>query len=230
MSETVEKPRHAFLSLDELARRLEAAPAEIRALPIHRGYPVPFFVERPKGWAEGDPIDFRVTSPQAMLRAVYQRLCWISGTPLGRTAVFVGGPTSAITRTWAEPPSRMRCAQWAARVCPFMLGTGGLPPVAPGAVEMPGRHVSTNSGVMALVATAHQWAIKPHGNGVVFSLTSDPVDVVWFKAGRPATKDEVWAALDAAHEVIGGMSIPDNLQRPFAVSEMFLRAHAARTL
>lgn len=91
-------------------------PERILALPVGRGYPVPWFAAAVDGG-----YDFRVLRPGAVDRAVTYELCWVCGQPLGPWVTFVVGPMCAVNRTSAEPPAHRECAEWSARACPFLV-------------------------------------------------------------------------------------------------------------
>ena len=91
-------------------------PDRILRLPVERGYPVPFFVDRVDGH-----YDFRVADARKLKLCVMKKLCWICGEPLGRNLTFAIGPMCAINRISAEPPSHRECAEWSARACPFLI-------------------------------------------------------------------------------------------------------------
>ncbi len=171
-------------------------PARIAALQVDaRGFPIPFFVERP---ADGSEPDFRIMAPDGMIRAVRKELCWICGQRTGRFRAFVGGPLAAGQRISAEPPSHVECAEFAARACPFLANPGarrrvwGMPETKP----LEGKHTDANPGVVAVfVGRGHD--VLPSGDGVVFRL-HEPAETRWFRQGRPATRDEVIEALPLA--------------------------------
>lgn len=156
-----------------------------------RGYPVPRFVK----WFHGEP-DFRVIDVEYLARAVHANLCWICGNELGRYMTFTIGPMCCVNRVSSEPPSHLACADYAARVCPFLAIPGAhritsKHPHVPG----PGIMLEHNPGCVAL------WITKTYSvrqttlgqPGALFHL-GDPWSVEWFAEGSPATHDEVVAA------------------------------------
>ena len=168
-------------------------PERIRMLPRdHRGYPVPWFVHRD---ADGKH-DFRVIGAGKIEQAIRRDICWICGGPLARNKAFVIGPLAAIARYHGEAPSHRSCAQFAAEVCPFLSkprmrrNDRDMPAEAQ---KLPGM-VLHNPGVCA-VWTTRAFRIVPVDNGVLFHL-NDPVDVMWFSQGKPATRGEVVQAMD----------------------------------
>jgi ferredoxin len=169
-------------------------PLRIAALPCdRRGYPVPRFVH----WLDGVP-DFRVLDPTFMAAAVRQRLCWICGQPLGRKMVFSIGPMCIVNGISAEPPSHRECAEYAARVCPFLAiplthRTESKRPHVKG----PGIMLTHNPGVTALWVTRSYKPFRPsigNGRAPLFQM-GEPIDMTWYREGAPATHDQVIAAM-----------------------------------
>ena len=58
-------------------------PARIARLPVHKGYPVPWFV----AWIDGVP-DFRVADGRKLWEAVRHSRCWVCGDKLGSKLAF----------------------------------------------------------------------------------------------------------------------------------------------
>lgn len=77
------------------------------------GYLKPWFVK-------GD--DFRVTDGDKAWLSVSKKACWICGNPFD-TPIYamVGDAMSAVIRIYREPPCHKECAEYAMRVCPFIL-------------------------------------------------------------------------------------------------------------
>src|SRR5262245_2742625 len=98
-----------------LRPELPPVPERMRKLPLHRGYPVPWFVE----WIEGVP-DFRIMDGRKLVRAVKEKRCWVCGELMGSYLAFTIGPMCAVNRISAEPPSHRECASFSARGCPFL--------------------------------------------------------------------------------------------------------------
>jgi hypothetical protein len=91
-------------------------PDRIRNLPVdERGYPVPWFVD----WIDGKP-EFRAMDGRKFDRCINEKLCWVCGERLKKHVAFVIGPMCTITRTSAEPPSHLDCAEWSVKACPFL--------------------------------------------------------------------------------------------------------------
>lgn len=183
----------------ELRKELpEPIPAGIAALPRDRGYPVPWFV----AWIGGKP-DFRVIKPGAITNAIEQSLCWVCGrTIIGRRA-YVVGPMCAVNRVSAEPPSHVKCADWSARACPFLVRPharrreAGLPEESH---EAAGIMLKRNPGVALLWMVTMTQAFHAPG-GVLFDLGS-PIETRWYAEGRRATREEVMASIDSGYPLL----------------------------
>lgn len=181
-------------------------PDRIKRLPIDkRGFPVPKFV----AVINGEP-DHRVVNQAWLAPAIVRRMCWVCGNPLGRYYCSIIGCMCAINRVISEPPSHRECAEFSAKACPFMARPhahrreAGLPDerVAPA-----GFGLKRNPGVVCLwISKQYPKLLKaPAGNqGVLFQL-ADPIETVWYREGRLATRAEVEAAIEdglpTLHEV-----------------------------
>lgn len=171
-------------------------PAAIARLPVHRGYPVPWFVAS----VSGEP-DFRIVDPEKIQRAVLDRRCWICGRQLLEPPAFfafVIGPMCAVNRISSEPPSHVACADWSARACPFLTRPhmerreGGLPE----ALAAPaGTMIRRNPGVALVWLTRKYELVRDHQGGVLFRV-GDPVAVRRFAEGREATIDELQHSIE----------------------------------
>jgi len=163
----------------------------LAALPIdERGYPIPFFV----AYVDGKP-EFRAADADKWRACVDHSLCWVCGHRLGAHKVFVLGPMCAVTRTTAEPPVHLDCAQWSVKGCPFLskpkmvrrdadyVKTLATQPSAGIAIER-------NPGVMAIWVTKsfHQFN---DGRGGRLIKVGEPEQVSFWREGRPATREEV---------------------------------------
>jgi hypothetical protein len=97
----------------ELRNFTDSMPARIARLERDpRGYPIPWFVDRP---ADGG-IDFRVMDPQWFLQTAKERRCCVCGDRLGEARRFCGWPSLGC----ATPFRRSSCAP---RMC-GVLGKG----------------------------------------------------------------------------------------------------------
>ncbi|CDZ67665.1 Hypothetical protein NGAL_HAMBI2605_59460 [Neorhizobium galegae bv. orientalis] len=179
-----------------MERMFEDMPDRVRRLPrSDHGFPIPYFAEEVDG-----KRDFRVVSALKMAHAVRNSLCWVCGDRLGSHKAFVIGPMCGINRTISDPPSHRDCAVFSARNCPFLSSplakrrTSGLPDHAR---EAAGVSLKRNPGVAGVWITKSYRPFRPPaGNdGILFEM-SDPTEVLWFAAGRPATRAEVEYSVD----------------------------------
>lgn len=174
------------VSLPDLPSRIAALPRD------HRGFPVPWFV----AWIDGVP-DFRVIGPGKIAEAYAHKKCWICGENVGKYMAFVIGPMCAINRVASEPPSHRECAEFAARVCPFLT----RPKMRRNEKDLPeqrrdpaGHHISRNPGVALVWITKSYQPFRADG-GVLFTV-GDPIETLWFAEGRPAKRAEVLESIN----------------------------------
>jgi hypothetical protein len=159
----------------------------MKHLPIHRGYPVPWFVH----WLSRDEPEFRVIDPEMMVRAVRQNLCWVCGqTFTNRRKAFTIGPMCCVNRISAEPPAHVDCAQFSAKGCPFL----SRPYMErrendlPGIIHVQDGHLAHNPGVTAVWHT-RRYKVLRQPNGWLFEM-DEPTHVEWYCRGREATREE----------------------------------------
>jgi hypothetical protein len=171
-------------------------PDRIKRLPVdHRGFPVPKFVAWPKGEA-----DHRVVNLDRFVPSVRGRQCWICGDKLGRYFCSIIGCMCAVNRVISEPPSHLECAEFSVKACPFLA----RPHAHRRDANMPegyqagaGFPLARNPGVACLwVSKKYPQPFKTQmgGQGVLFSL-GDPIQTVWYREGRLATRMEVFDAI-----------------------------------
>lgn len=182
---------------------LPEIPQRLRSLPVERGYPVPWFVAK-----VDDHYDFRVIDKRKFAPAVKKRLCWICGQKLGAYLAFPIGPMCAINRTISEPPSHRECAEWSIKVCPFLVQRQEqrrethLPE---GIVEPAGHGIKRQPGAVCLWVTKSYRPFSDGSGGVLFEL-GDPLEVLWFKEGRSATREEVLQSIDSGYPLLMEMA------------------------
>lgn len=175
-------------AIESLRPELEPLPGRIGVLPVHRGYPVPWFVD----WADGVP-EFRAMDPAKWMRAVIDRLCWVCGEKLGRFMSFVSGPMCGINRTSSEPPCHYECAAWSARNCPFLSRPNAVRRDNDGfgdASTVPGFGLTRNPGVV-LLWTTKSYSLFGDGRGGRLIRMGDPTSVEWWAEAKPATRAQV---------------------------------------
>jgi hypothetical protein len=176
----------------DLRPELSLLPLRMRGLPLHRGYPVPWFVAS----VDGVP-DFRVMDAGKFARAIREKRCWVCGDVLGRYFAFVIGPMCAITRTTSEPPCHQECARWSAINCPFLSRPhmhrrdGDVPSDAAPAAGIP---IDRNPGVACVWTTRDYERFSPPTGGHLLRV-GNPTEVQWFAEGRYATRAEVAASI-----------------------------------
>lgn len=178
--------------------RTTPMPSRIRALPRNRvGYPIPYFAATIDG-----ERDFRVGDPDAYVGCIRNRLCWVCGQRrrAGEHA-FVIGPMCAVNRVSQDPPSHLECAEYAAKVCPFMVRPNmvrrerGLPENVGNA----GVAILRNPGTCLVWVTGQFRTFRPPvggEHGVLFKL-GDPHTWSWWSCGRQATRAEVLESIES---------------------------------
>lgn len=187
--------------MEHVRKGLPPMPARIAKLPVHRGYPVPWFVAwlvdgKEVKTGEGEP-DFRIIGADKIAHAHNYKMCWVCGQPRGNPGAFVIGPMCSVNRVSQEPPSHVSCAQWSAIACPFLTKPhmvrreGGTPEDA----SMAGIGIMRNPGVAMVWITE---GYKPFRvpNGVLFDV-GNPKKVEFYYEGRQATRDEVLASIES---------------------------------
>lgn len=178
---------------------LAPLPARMRKLAIdHRGFPVPFFVAT----VDGKP-DHRLMDPEKHYRCLQRHLCWLCGERLGTYLTFVIGPMCAINRISSEPPSHGECAEYAVHACPFLSRPWAVRRDAgmPEHPEPAGVMVPHNPGVTMLWVTKG-YTISPDPQGKPLIDLGDPLAVSCWAEGRPATTEEVRAALELSTPIL----------------------------
>ena len=204
---------------------LEALPERMRRLAIDdRGYPVPWFV----AWVDGKP-EFRAMDAGKLHAAITHRLCWVCGQPLGKWLAFPIGAMCAVTRTISEPPSHRVCAEWSIRNCPFLSNpdkvrdTTNLPH---GVRDPAGFAIMRNPGVTCLWMT-REYEVFRDDKGHPLITIGKPEHVTWWREGRPATRDEVLAAIDSGLPIL--LSVARTEGR-FSVEALEKQVNTAKTL
>lgn len=196
-------------------------PDRIKALPrAANGYPVPYFVAWLSDGQRTRPgvgvPDFRIVDPEAFLQCVKRERCWICGGQLTKYRGFVLGPMCVVTRVTSEPASHQGCALYAMMVCPFLAHPNRRRndrPFASEVVPAAGDHSLDNPGVMALwvtTAAATPFDAERGQPGVLLNVSS-PVNVTWWREGRPATRAEVEGALAVAEPKLRAVCAADGV-------------------
>jgi hypothetical protein len=213
--------------MTDLRPELSILPLRMRGLPLHRGYPVPWFVAT----VDGLP-DFRIMDQAKFRRAIREKRCWVCGDVLGRYFAFVIGPMCAITRTTAEPPCHQECARWSAMNCPFLARPHAHRREDYPAEAQPaaGISIDRNPGVACVWTTRDYAVFKPATGGVLLSV-GNPTEVEWFAEGRYATRAEVGASILSGFPALVEST---NQERPerraLALDELRRRHHDVQQL
>ena len=181
-------------------------PTYLRTRPTWGGYIVPYFVS----WFKGDQIvdertpgakpDFKVVDMRRAAICRQRKMCWICGKQLGAYKWFVFGPSSAIARKAAEPPSHRECAHYAVQTCPYML-TPGREMHTPDKLR-PDEYVFTeldekHPNVCILWATrGYELIPVDPTRGAFFYAPGEPDIVEFWYAGAKATRKQIDAAIE----------------------------------
>jgi hypothetical protein len=184
---------HEFTGALKLVKpEMPEPPRFMRDLPVDpkRGYLVPWFVK----WIDGQP-EFRVMDRDKFWLAVKEKRCWVCGKSLYAEHVFTIGPMCAINRISSEPPSHRECAQYSARVCPFLSKPQMTrrPIETDEQIHVAGIMIERNPGVTLLYYTKRYRILKVN-DGVLFQL-GRAFKVEWFREGREATRAEVMESM-----------------------------------
>ena len=177
-----------------LRTELEPLPEHMLQLPVHRGYPVPWFVQWLRDDA-GEPFpEFRAMSPSRWAQAIKHKLCWVCGQHLGSYLAFVIGPMCGLTRTTSEPPCHLDCALWSARNCPFLsrpeMTRRDIKNDYEDVCQPAGNPIERNPGV-TLVWTCRDFEVFSDGKGGPLIHIGNPCAASFFARGRPATRSEI---------------------------------------
>lgn len=187
-------------------------PSKMMKMPVSKsGYLVPWFVGKVDGeW------DFRVVEPNRLIEAIVNHKCWMCGERLGTYLAFVTGPMCTITRTSAEPPCHLECAEYAAKACPFLSkpkmkrNENDLPE---GHMDPAGIFIRRNPGVSAIYITKTFKPIQVNrqtdGSNILIRM-GDPERMIWYAEGRMATRDEVQASIDSGMPLLEEEARKDN--------------------
>jgi hypothetical protein len=176
-------------------------PERMRKLPVSdRGFPIPKFVP----YVDDKP-EFRAMDGRHLTECVKRKLCWLCAEPLGVHMTFVLGPMCAINRNNAEPPCHYRCAEYAAKACPFLT----QPKMRRNEKDLPwkdqesqtaGIAIRRNPGV-ALLWTTRSYQIDHDRNGLLFK-PGEPEHIEAFCEGRAATLDEVLHSVETGLPIL----------------------------
>ena len=195
-------------------------PKRMTKLPIHRGYPVPWFV----AWINGEP-DFRIMDGRQIVAAVTERRCWLCGERLGSFMAFTIGPMCAVNRISAEPPAHRECALFAVRACPFLARPHMVRrrnEYPDGADKPSGMMVERNPGVALVWITKGYRILRQPGGSPLFRM-GEPRHILAFARGLQATSAEIEESVRSGLPVLVEAATQDG---PGAMTEL---AHELRT-
>ena len=191
-------------AMAHLKSGLPELPEGMKNLPVaENGYPVPWFTPI----VDGKP-DFRAADGNKIVMAIKQRRCWICGKKLpyvGQEVGFVVGPMASLNQISAEPPSHLECARFAVRACPFLARPHAkrrtVENMAEGFTDPPGIMLDHNPGVTAIWFVTDWVLVRGDDQGgILFHMEQFTTRVEWYTEGRPATRQEVKAAIQYSAE------------------------------
>jgi hypothetical protein len=160
-------------------------------------------------WLDDGTPEFRAADARKFDKAIREKVCWVCGERLKRLVAFGLGPMCAITRTTAEPPAHLECAEWSVKACPFLAKPqmrrreGGALDEMP--VTSSGVAIRRNPGVTAVWLTT-RYSTFGDGRGGTLITVGDPVSmsflnrkpsVYWWREGRPATRTECVESIES---------------------------------
>lgn len=186
--------------MSDLRQELTALPERIKKLPVHRGYPVPWFV----AWVNEEP-EFRALDFRKWVTAVRDRLCWVCGDPLGANLCFVIGPMCAVNLTTSEPPAHHECAVWSAENCPFLSRPhmarreNDLPE---GMMDPAGNCVRRNPGATVLWTTRSYELFETHERGRYLITIGAPTNIEAYAGGKPTSLDVVLESIRTGEKLL----------------------------
>lgn len=203
-------------------------PTRLKRRPVERGYPVPWFV----AFVDGH-YDFRIIGAGKIMEAVREERCWICGDQLGVNLCFPIGPMCAINRVSSEPPSHFECAEWSARVCPFLINkeperrTSNLPE---GVVEAAGCPINRQPGVILLWVTLSYQIMRGsagpgRGNSGSLFRVGDPIKTIWMREGRVATRYECLNSIESGYPLLMDAAKQDGPTAIQQLEKMKLKAY-----
>lgn len=92
-------------------------PDFLKHLPVHRGYPVPYFV--PKD--ETGTYQLKYASQEKMEACIRHGKCCICFKPITKGQYFfISGPMGFKTQTDSHPPMHECCAEYSLEICPHL--------------------------------------------------------------------------------------------------------------
>jgi len=198
-------------------------PARMKHLPIsENGFPTPWFVP----YDQNGVAVPQAADPVKRLRAYRDHLCWCCGGKLGIHMAFTLGPMCAVNRVTAEPASHRACAEYAVRVCPFLVKPRmKRNPTTPAEHKVPsaGIMIERNPGVALIWMTRFFKPFKDHDGRVLFAV-GEPDEVLFFCEGRKATRAEVLESIETGIPILREMAAKDGVNAERALERQLERA------
>jgi hypothetical protein len=148
-----------------------------RPLDPKRQLPIPFAQMVHDGLA-----DFTTLNPNITLECAKRRLCGLCGKQLGFTIAFIGGPGSAKSRAYSDPPMHVECAEDAFTLCPHLARP--LVPRRPSDQAVHQGWVADKPQRWAMLVTRDfTWSLEPvTGGGVAPRFIADePTTIRWWE-------------------------------------------------
>ena len=159
-------------------------PYRLRKFPLWKGkYVIHYTVMIDPETAEPN---FRVVDDAHRLQCSFRNWCHLCGEPLGRHMCFIGGPNSIKNRTFFDGPMHTDCAQYAAKVCPYLALSK----------EWVERPIKDMPGTL-MHEVPESATGRPAKMGVLYCDSYNPIKVqrpdgsleVFFRAGEPTRID-----------------------------------------
>lgn len=148
-----------------------------------RGFPIPYaqYVDE-----TGQP-DFRVLDGARTAECLSGRRCGLCGESLGAHIFFIGGPGSAASGLFYDPPMHRECALFAITTCPHLARAKGRYAKEPAGDGFVSRDIDTDkkAEVFALLHTkAYGLAPERTTGGLVIKARLPWLDIRWWKDGQ----------------------------------------------
>lgn len=179
-----------------LRRGLPPLPRGLKMRPVDRarGLPAPWFLADQDG---SESYDFRKVAARRVAIARRNRLCWVCGQSFVRDAAVIGGIASMINSIVVDPPSHVECAEFAVKVCPFMVyPEKRRGPEAENNVT-PGEMLPHNPGLAFVFIAGYPHFIDSSDGrgGRLIRMPPVPLQLTAWARGRWAQPDELAAGI-----------------------------------
>ena len=118
--------REEFWKVVAMTPDVSSEPPRIARLQHFQGIPIPWMMLV----TDGHP-DFKVLDWRRVVSCGENRLCGICAEKLGRYLWFVGGEQSCSAGRFVDPPFHLERAEYAFKICPYLLGRTGYSQAQP---------------------------------------------------------------------------------------------------